>query len=130
MSGADRAHWARVARDWIAWARAPGHDAFWYYRAGLAALIGPGGGEALDVGCGEGRVSRLLGELGCRVTACRRRGRDGRRRREAAGSAADYAVAPAAALPFADAALRPRRRLQRADGRRGRGRRRSPSCAG
>jgi SAM-dependent methyltransferase len=102
VSDADRAHWARVAADWIAWARAPGHDAFWYYRAGLAALIGPGGGDALDVGCGEGRVSRLLGELGYRVTAA-----DAVAEMVAvageADSAAEYAVAPVAALPFADA---------------------------
>ena len=37
-------HWARIAADWIAWARTPGHDAFWHYRAALADLIGPGGG--------------------------------------------------------------------------------------
>ena len=101
MSDADRAHWARVAADWIAWARAPGHDAFWYYRAGLAALIGPGGGEALDVGCGEGRVSRLLGELGYRVTAADAVAEMVAAAREA-DSAADYAVAPVADLPFAD----------------------------
>ena len=65
----DRRHWSRAARDWIEWARRPGHDAFWSYRKRLAELIGPGRGEALDVGCGEGRVSRLLRELGWRVTA-------------------------------------------------------------
>lgn len=101
MTGSDRAHWARAAADWIAWARAPGHDAFWYYRAGLAALIGPGSGEALDVGCGEGRVSRLLGELGYRVTAADAVAAMVAAAREA-DSAAEYAVAPAAALPFAD----------------------------
>jgi hypothetical protein len=30
------------------------------YRASLLAFIGPGEGEALDVGCGEGHVSRVL----------------------------------------------------------------------
>jgi hypothetical protein len=36
----------------------PNHDAFWAYRASLAAFICRGNGQALDVGCGEGRVSR------------------------------------------------------------------------
>ena len=42
MMDRDAAHWSAIAADWIAWARKPGHDAFWYYREGLAALIGPG----------------------------------------------------------------------------------------
>ena len=67
--GADREHWSRVAEQWIAWARTPGHDAFWAYREALRGFIGPGSGAALEVGCGEGRVSRLLRELGYRVTA-------------------------------------------------------------
>ena len=105
MSGADVAHWARIADEWIAWARTPGHDAFWSYRAALAALIGPGGGAAaLDVGCGEGRVSRLMGEIGWRVTACDPVAAFVAAAREA-GSADAYAVAPAAALPFTDAAF-------------------------
>src|SRR5689334_12372552 len=56
----DREHWSRFAQEWIAWARTPGHDAFWAYRRYLAEFIGPGDGEVLDVGCGEGRVSREL----------------------------------------------------------------------
>ncbi len=101
MTGADSAHWAKIAANWITWARTPGHDAFWYYRGALAALIGRGAGDALDVGCGEGRVSRLLGELGYRVTAADAVAEMVAAAREA-DSAADYAVAPAAALPFAD----------------------------
>jgi len=99
--GEDRRHWAAVASDWVAWARAPDHDAFWAYRDALAGFIGTGSGSALDVGCGEGRVSLLLGACGYRVTAV-----DPVREMVAAaagaGSAADYAVAAAAALPFAD----------------------------
>ena len=102
MSDPDRAHWSRVAAAWVEWARRPGHDEFWYYRAGLADLIGRGDGEALDVGCGEGRVSRLLGELGYRVTATDAAPEMVAAARDA-GSAADYAVAPASALPFAAA---------------------------
>ena len=65
----DRNHWSRVAREWIAWARLPGHDAFWANRSSLVNVVGPGDGSALDVGCGEGRVSRVLKGLGYRVTA-------------------------------------------------------------
>lgn len=97
----DEDHWARVAQDWIAWARTPGHDAFWAYRAGLRAFIGPGGGDTLEVGCGEGRVARLLRELGYRVTAT-----DPVAAMVAAAveakSADHYCVARAAALPFPD----------------------------
>ena len=62
-------HWAQVAGEWIAWARSPGHDAFWSYRPALRAFLGEGRGSAIDVGCGEGRASRLLRECGYRVTA-------------------------------------------------------------
>jgi SAM-dependent methyltransferase len=65
----DIEHWSRIASEWTAWARAPNHDAFWAYRGSLGAFIGKGTGEALDVGCGEGRVSRVLKECGYRVTA-------------------------------------------------------------
>ncbi|MFA1626246.1 class I SAM-dependent methyltransferase [Rhizobium mongolense] len=53
----------------MAWARAPNHDAFWAYRDALVDYLGTGGGEALDVGCGEGRVSRILKTCGYQVTA-------------------------------------------------------------
>jgi 2-polyprenyl-3-methyl-5-hydroxy-6-metoxy-1,4-benzoquinol methylase len=71
MSGKPTAieHWSRIASEWTAWARAPNHDEFWAYRASLIAFIGRGTGDALDVGCGEGRVSRVLKECGYRVTA-------------------------------------------------------------
>jgi 2-polyprenyl-3-methyl-5-hydroxy-6-metoxy-1,4-benzoquinol methylase len=66
---ANREHWSRFASAWTAWARSPGHDAFWAYRKSLNAFIGRGEGEALDVGCGEGRISRELKALGYRVAA-------------------------------------------------------------
>jgi len=104
MSGADRDHWSRAAGEWIAWARAPGHDVFWFYRPALRAFLGEGRGAAIDVGCGEGRVSRLLRECGYSVTAVDPVAAlvDAAR---AEGSADAYAVAPAAALPFADASF-------------------------
>ncbi|WP_395382677.1 class I SAM-dependent methyltransferase [Mesorhizobium sp. UC22_110] len=71
MSGTrrDHDHWSDVASEWIEWARAPSHDAFWAYRPALSEFVGKGTGDALEVGCGEGRVSRLLKERGYRVTA-------------------------------------------------------------
>ncbi len=97
----DRAHWARVAAEWTAWARKPGHDAFWAYRDALLGFIGHGDKRALEVGCGEGRVSRALKELGYHVTATDPVAElvDAA---AAARSADRYAVAPAAALPFDD----------------------------
>lgn len=97
----DHEHWSQNAAEWIAWARTPNHDAFWAYRSSLLTFIGQGEGEALDVGCGEGRVSRLLKECGYRVTAT-----DPVEAfiaaSEQAGSADDYKIATAANLPFAD----------------------------
>ena len=65
----DRAHWTRFAAEWTAWARAPGHDAFWWYRDAFVEFVGAGSGAALDIGCGEGRISRELKALGDQVTA-------------------------------------------------------------
>ena len=97
--GVDIEHWSRIAAEWTAWARAPNHDAFWAYRASLVAFIGQGVGDALDVGCGEGRVSRVLKDCDYRVTAV-----DPVEQlisaAEQAGSAAAYKIAAAADLPF------------------------------
>lgn len=92
-------HWTYVADQWIDWAGRPGHDAFWTYRAGLAAYIGRGTGRALEIGCGEGRVSRELKALGYDVTASDAVPAmlDAARR---ADSAHRDALADAASLPF------------------------------
>jgi len=101
MSGKliDIEHWSRIASEWTTWARAPNHDEFWAYRGSLLAFIGQGTGEALDVGCGEGRISRVLKECGYRVTAV-----DPVEKlvsaAEQAGSADYYRIAAAADLPF------------------------------
>jgi SAM-dependent methyltransferase len=101
MSGknVDIEHWSRIAAEWTTWARTPNHDAFWAYRASLLAFIGQGAGDALDVGCGEGRVSRVLKDCGYRVTAV-----DPVEQlilaAEQAGSADAYKIAAAADLPF------------------------------
>lgn len=92
-------HWAHVADQWIEWAGRPGHDAFWKYREGLAAYLGHGSGHVLEIGCGEGRVSRELKALGYDVTASDAVPAmlDAARR---ANSAHRYALADAAVLPF------------------------------
>jgi SAM-dependent methyltransferase len=99
---ADYENWSRVSSEWIEWARAPYHDAFWAYRDSLVAFVGQCAGEALDVGCGEGRVSRELRACGYRVTAADpvRKFVDAAKE---ARSADDYAIAPGTDLPFEDA---------------------------
>jgi SAM-dependent methyltransferase len=96
---ADREHWSRVSRQWIEWARAPNHDAFWAYRESLIAFVGRGEGEALDLGCGEGRVSRELTACGYRVTALDPIWELVNAAREAR-SADGYAIASGTDLPF------------------------------
>jgi SAM-dependent methyltransferase len=55
--------WEQQAVHWLAWTRTPGGDVFPYYWPAFAAAILPESpGVVLEVGCGEGRVARLLGE--------------------------------------------------------------------
>lgn len=100
----DVAHWTQVAAQWIAWARSPEHDAFWAYREALIRFLDPGTGTALDVGCGEGRVSRELRKLGYRVTASDPVKPMIDAAREA-NSADEYATAAAESLPFGNGAF-------------------------
>jgi SAM-dependent methyltransferase len=60
-----RAAWEASARDFIAWVQAPDHDSYWLYHRDLfLALLPPPGRLTLDIGCGEGRLSRDLKALG------------------------------------------------------------------
>ncbi len=60
--------WEENAAQWIAWARTPGHDAFWEQTwPALRRILPPPGARTLDLGCGEGRAGRLLVEMGHRV---------------------------------------------------------------
>ena len=101
-AGEDHKHWSQVAEEWVAWARKPNHDAFWAYRASLAAFIGRGNGKALDVGCGEGRIARELTACGFQVTAVDPVSRLVRAAIDVQ-SARNYAVASATELPFDNA---------------------------
>jgi SAM-dependent methyltransferase len=98
------AGWEDRASQWLAWARTPGHDAYWRYRGAFLDLVPPPAGRTLEVGCGEGRVARDLAARGHRVTAL-----DASPTLVAAAAerdpASSYLVADACALPFGDAAF-------------------------
>ncbi|HEY3611522.1 MAG TPA: class I SAM-dependent methyltransferase [Pseudonocardiaceae bacterium] len=93
--------WEEQANNWIAWARKPNFDSYWRYRDEFFELVPPPGTATVDVGCGEGRVSRDLAAHGHNVT-----GVDAAPTMIAAAKAADpdgtYLRADAADLPFAD----------------------------
>jgi ubiquinone/menaquinone biosynthesis C-methylase UbiE len=93
--------WEAQAGNWVRWARAPGHDTYWtFHRKLFLSALPPPGRLTLDVGCGEGRVTRDLRELGHTVI-----GIDSAPSMIAAAREADphgeYVEADAAALPFA-----------------------------
>jgi len=101
----DRASWEAEAANWVRWARTEGHDAYWYYRDAFFDRIVPTPGRlTLEVGCGEGRVTRDLVARGHRVVAV-----DGSPTLLAHAVAADrtssYVRSDAAALPVADGAF-------------------------
>src|SRR5215510_13580985 len=60
--------WEAHACQWIEWARAPGHDSYWrYHRDQFLQLLPLPGRRTVDIGCGEGRLTRHLKELGHQV---------------------------------------------------------------
>ena len=95
--------WEEEARNWIAWARAPGHDSYWrFHRDQFLPALPPPPCRVVDVGCGEGRLDRDLKRLGYDVV-----GVDGSPTLVAAAREADpegrYEVGDAAALPLPNA---------------------------
>jgi SAM-dependent methyltransferase len=95
--------WEQHADDWITWVRSSRHDGFWEgtWPALRQLLPEPTAGVVLDLGCGEGRASRELLELGYRVVGA---DRSPTLIRAAADSCEGVPVvlADAATLPFAD----------------------------
>jgi len=97
--------WEEEARNWIDWARTPGHDVFEYYAPAFFDEILPATrGLTLEIGCGEGRVARQLASRGHTVVALEASATLVRAAREFDASSA-YVLADATALPFADAAF-------------------------
>jgi len=92
--------WEPEAENWVRWARAPFHDAYWYYRDAFFDLILPvRRGRCIEIGCGEGRVARDLSARGDRVTGVDTSMTLLRSARQA-GAAGAYVLADSAALPF------------------------------
>jgi SAM-dependent methyltransferase len=62
--------WERHAREFAAWARKPGHDSYpRFHRDQFLQILPAPGRLTVDVGCGEGRLSRDLKSLGHSVLA-------------------------------------------------------------
>ncbi|MEO0712865.1 MAG: class I SAM-dependent methyltransferase [Pseudomonadota bacterium] len=64
----DVASWDTAAAQWIAWVRTKNHDPFWAYQSAFEAFVGAGPGQGVELGAGEGRISRVLGALGWEMT--------------------------------------------------------------
>jgi SAM-dependent methyltransferase len=94
--------WEREALNWAAWARTPGHDAYWSFSGPtFFQLVPPAGRRTLEVGCGEGRVVRDLAALGHRVVGLDASPTLLRLAREE-DPEGEYVLGDAADLPFED----------------------------
>jgi SAM-dependent methyltransferase len=100
-----RAAWEEHADEFIAWARKPNFDSYWQFHRDQVLELLPGPGRrTLDLGCGEGRLSRDLKALGHTVAAV-----DASPTMTAAAGTADpeldVTLADAADLPFDDSSF-------------------------
>jgi SAM-dependent methyltransferase len=95
------AEWEEQACNWIAWTRAPGLDSYWRYRRDLFGFLPAPGRATLDLGCGEGRLTRDLAEHGHRAVGVDVSATLIEAAREA-HPGGDYQIADAAHTPFAD----------------------------
>jgi SAM-dependent methyltransferase len=96
--------WEGQADRWVRWAREPGHDSYWvFHRDRFLELVPPPGRLTVDVGCGEGRLSRDLKALGHHVVAIDRSPTMVAHARDA-DPELDVREADAAALPLEDRA--------------------------
>ena len=95
--------WDDEADAWIAWARAPDHDHFYwrFSRPRLLELLPPPGRLTVDVGCGEGRLARELLGLGHRVVGIEASPRLAAAAR-AGSPPVEVVVADAASMPLSD----------------------------
>jgi SAM-dependent methyltransferase len=97
--------WEAAAPAFVAWARAPDHDSYWLFHRDLfLELVPPPGRRTLDLGCGEGRLSRDLERLGHDVTGVDVSPAMVAAAREAAPGI-EVLVADAAELPFGEASF-------------------------
>jgi SAM-dependent methyltransferase len=95
--------WEAEARQWIQWARTPGHDTYWrFHRDQFLRLVPPPGRQTVDIGCGEGRLARDLKQRGHRIVAIDSSPSLVAAARECDPSM-DVRLADAAALPLDDA---------------------------
>jgi SAM-dependent methyltransferase len=97
--------WDEHAQSWIAWARKPGHDSYWiFHRDVFLDLVPEPSGLTLDLGCGEGRLSRDLALRGHSVVGVDSSPTMLAAAREAAPGL-ELHQADAAGLPFDDASF-------------------------
>jgi ubiquinone/menaquinone biosynthesis C-methylase UbiE len=106
LASADlRGAWDLHATEFIAWAREPQHDSYWrFHRDQFLQLMPPPGRRTLDLGCGEGRLSRDLKTLGHTMAAVDLSATTVDAAREL-DPELDVRVADATVLPFEDGAF-------------------------
>jgi ubiquinone/menaquinone biosynthesis C-methylase UbiE len=90
-------------KNWIEWARRPGHDTYWrFHRDQFLDLLPPPRQKTVDIGCGEGRLTRHLKSLGHDVIGIEGSSTLAAATREMDPSM-DIRLADAASLPLEDA---------------------------